>query len=175
MGEWLIFLQPRRRHAHTVRALVIVSAFALSGCTSEPELVFVPVAPPEVEVSVRASAVEVSVGEPIVLHAQRRYRAQWKQVKRRSLPLEQCWMALPPPAMESEVADNLTWQVSKPSVARFNTGLRADRTREVVFSEPGAFVLQATSAVWCGAPSGVQANALAVNVRPPGSAPAGGK
>jgi hypothetical protein len=135
--------------------------------------VFVPLAPPEVDVSARASALEVSVGEPLVLHAERRYKAQWQQVKRRSLAPEQCWMARPPPEFEAEVADNLHWQVSVPSVARFNTDLRTNRTREVVFSEPGTFVLQATSSVWCGAPTGVRANALTVKVRAASSAPAG--
>lgn len=148
---------------------------ALSGCSSEPELVYVPVAPPEVELSVRASAVEVPVGELVVLHAQRRYKARWQQVRRKSLLPEQCWVALPPPEFEAEVADNLHWKASAQSVARFNTELRPDRTRTVVFSEAGTFTLQATSAVSCGAPNGVHANALTISVRKAGAAPAGAK
>lgn len=147
----------------------------MSACDNEPELVYVPVAVPEVELSVRASVAEVAVGEPVVLHAQRRYKAHWRQVRRSSLPPEQCWVAQPPPEREAEVADNLSWKVSVPSAARFNTDLRRDRTREVVFSQAGAFVLQATSAVWCGVPTGTQGNALAIMVRQPGSVPAGKK
>lgn len=143
----------------------LIATLVLSACSGEPELVFVPVSPPRIALSVSASAVDVVVGEKVVLKAERRYHAEWKQVHRKSLAPEQCWVVRPPPDVEPEVADNLSWQASVPTAARFNTSLRPDRAREVVFSEPGEFVLSSISAVWCGPPAGVRAADLTIRVR----------
>lgn len=148
-----------------MRLQAIVAALSLSACSGEGDLVFVPIATPQVELSVSASPVEVSVGEAVVLRATRRYRAEWRRVSRGSLAPDQCWLHRAPPEWEPEVADNLSWQASVPSAAKFNTSPRPDRAREVVFSEPGEYVLRASSAVWCGPPAGVRAKDLVVRVR----------
>lgn len=150
----------------SVRLQPVVLALLLCACSGDSDLVYVPVAPPQVELSVSASSVEVAVGDVVVLRAQRRYRAEWKQVSRRSLAQDQCWLPRPPPDVEPEVADNLTWQASEPAAARFNTSPRPDRAREVVFSEPGEYVLRSRSVVWCGPPAGVRASDLVIRVRP---------
>ena len=58
-------------------------------------------------------------------------------------------MRTPPSDHEEEVSDNLRW-IARPSKgARFNVKPRADHTREVIFEEPGIFVLESSSKVWC--------------------------
>lgn len=126
-------------------------------------MVYVPASSVEVELFVRASATEVTVGVPVVLHAERRYRAQWKQVERTSLRDGQCWVGRPPPDREPEVADNLEWQASPKESARFNTVYRQDRTREVVFAKAGTYVLSGLSVVYCG--DSVRAKPITITVR----------
>ena len=143
-------------------ALLLAGA---SACQDEPRLVYVPVSPPQVELLVSASATEVAVDVPVVLRAERRYRGAWQQVERASLRDGQCWLGRPPPEREPEVADNLHWQASPDGSARFNVAYRSDRTREVVFSKPGSFILRATSAVYCG--DDATARPIAINVAAP--------
>jgi hypothetical protein len=102
-----------------------------------------------VQIVVWSWASEASVGEPVVLHGRRIYRGEWTQVARSSLKPEQCWLRRPPPAEEAGVADNLHWQVHPAGRWRFNAGLRTDHTREIVFDQPGRFMLESSSAVWC--------------------------
>ena len=143
----------------------LAAALLASACQQESRWVYVPVVPPEVELAVQPSASSAAVGEAVLLHGQRRYRGTWKQVEKASISPEQCWLARPPPEREPEVADNLHWQAVPGSGARFNTGLRSDRAREVVFSEPGTYVLHATSAVWCGPAGGVQAKPFSITIQ----------
>jgi hypothetical protein len=147
-----------------VRAwLPLLAALSSAACQDEPRLVYVPASPVEVELLVSASATEVKAGAPVVLHAERYYRAQWKQVDKSSLPERQCWVGRPPPDHEPEVADNLDWKSSPGEPARFNTIYRQDRSREVVFSKAGSYVLNATSVVYCGDP--VRAKPITITVR----------
>jgi hypothetical protein len=128
---------------------ILTFVVVLSACQGEPGLVYVPSTEPEVELVVRASATEVSVGEPVVLYAERRTGGEWKQVERRELADGQRWLSRPPPTQEPEVAGNLRWEVLPPASARFNTAFRADHTREVVFLEAGTFILESSSIIWC--------------------------
>ncbi len=107
---------------------ILTFVVVLSACQGEPRLVYVPSTEPEVELVVRASATEVSVGEPVVLYAKRRTGGEWKQVERKELANEQRWLSRPPPTQEPEVAGNLRWEVFPPASARFNTAFRADHT-----------------------------------------------
>jgi hypothetical protein len=141
----------------------VATALLVSACQQEPRSVYVPQVPPEVQVSVHAT-ITAKVGESVLLHGQRSYRGAWTQVDRASLSPEHCWVTSPPPEHEPEVADNLHWEVTPFSTARFNIGLRPDRAREVVFSQPGTYVLQATSAVWCGPAKGVRSNSITITV-----------
>lgn len=145
-------------------ALQVSTLLVCVGCQEEPTFVYVPLAPPQVEVNVSVSATNVTVGQPVVLFAQRQSRGEWNRVARQSLPKEQCWVARPPLDREAAVADNLHWEVSPSGAATFNLGMRPDRTREVVFSKAGTYVLQASSAIWCGAPEGARANPVTVTV-----------
>jgi len=139
-------------HANVINSegiLLLTVVAVLSACQDEPRLVYVPSTEPEVDLLVRASATEVSVGEPVVLFAERQNRGEWKPVERRKLPNEQCWLRRPPPTQEKEVADNLRWEALPPKGVRFNATLRADHTREVVFLETGTVTLESSSAIWC--------------------------
>jgi hypothetical protein len=126
-------------------------AAALStACESEPREVFVPASGQSASLTVRASVTEAGVGEPVVLHAARRSSGSWRLVEKASLAQDACWMAVRPPAEEPEVADNVLWEASPSTPARFNMGMREDHTREVVFQAPGTYTLTPTSHVWCG-------------------------
>ena len=100
-----------------------------------------------------------------MLHAERYYRAEWQPVERASLSEGQCWVGRPPPQREAEVADNLEWQSSPEEPARFNVVYREDRTREVVFSKAGTYVLTATSVVYCASPDRVRGKPVTITVR----------
>lgn len=128
---------------------VLVSILGLPACDSDPQEVYVPVTEPEVEIVVSASATEVSVGEPVVLFAVRRNLGMWKQIKRKELAREQCWLRRPPPEYEKEVSDNLRWEALPSKGAHFNTNIRSDHTREVLFVEPGMFILESRSRIPC--------------------------
>lgn len=149
--------------ARWASALALAVGLAGSGCESTPEVVYVPETAPEVSLTISAEATEVEAGRPLVLHATRSTRGRWRQVHRADLPPDACWMAEPPPAEEAEVAANLQWRATPPA-ATFNVDLRQDHTRAVTFAGAGAVVLEATSAVWCGAP--VTAAPLTIVVRP---------
>lgn len=131
------------------RIFALVSLLGLSACDVDPREVYVPLTEPEVELTVRASAVEVSVGEPVVLYAERWNLGEWKLVEKSGLTSEQCWLRRPPENHEKEVSDNLHWEVLPSKGARFNTNARADHTRKVVFEEPGTFILESSSKIWC--------------------------
>ena len=131
------------------RIFLLACVIGLMACDTDPRVVFVPITEPQVELYVRASSVEVSVDEPVVLYAERWNRGEWKLVERKKLTHEQCWLRRPPPIQEKEVADNLRWEAFPSKGARFNTTFRADHTREVVFREPGTYILESSSQIWC--------------------------
>lgn len=155
----------RRAASGFARCAWPVLIVSLAACRPEPVWVFVPVTEPDVYLDVRASVREVVVGEPVVLHAQRRYRGEWRRVPRDGLAADQCGLELPPPDVENEVADNLYWQAADNAAAVFNIDFRADRTRTVVFHQPGVHALQARSAVWCGAGRSQAATPILITVR----------
>lgn len=144
-------------------ALTLGALLAVAACDAAPEFVYVPETTPEVTVRISAEAAEVEAGRPLVLHATRSTRGRWRQVRHAELPPEACWTAVPPPAEEPEVADNLRWTATPPA-AKFNVDLREDHTRAVTFAAAGTVVLEASSAVWCGPP--VTAAPLTITVRP---------
>jgi hypothetical protein len=145
-------------------AFLLPAALLLAACQDEPRLVYVPATEPAVELLVSASATVVSVGEPVILRAERKTRGEWKQVEKSSLGSAQCWMGRPPPAREPEVSDNLRWDALPAGRDRFNTVYREDRTREVVFLEAGTYTLESTSAVWCS-PSKASGKPIRIVVR----------
>ena len=143
---------PQNRMNH--RGICVLSiAATLVACQGEPRLVYVPLTETKVELLVRASATEVSVGEPVILRAERWTHGEWKQVEKSSLTPDQCWLGRPPPTQEAEVSDNVHWEAIPAGRARFNTAYRVDRTREVVFLEAGTFTLESSSAIWCSSKS----------------------
>lgn len=150
-------------HLEARWACALAVALGLVGCESIPEVVYVPETAPEVSLTISAEATTVEAGRPLVLHATRSTRGRWRLARFADLPPDACWMAELPPSEEAEVADNLQWTARTP-LATFNVDLRQDRTRAVTFAGAGTVVLEATSAVWCGAP--VTAAPLTIVVRP---------
>lgn len=135
-------------HRWGVAALLAV----LAACSRQPERVFVPGQPFRHVVEVNTSqglAADVRVGEWLTLHG-RRETGPWVEVDRTSLGPDRCWVAPPPAEEEPEVADSLTWSTKPEGKGEFNLGILEDHTRRVRFSEPGRYVLSATSATWCG-------------------------
>jgi hypothetical protein len=147
-----------------ILSVLLPATLLTPACGSEPARVHVPDGPTAVRLVIAASATETTVGQPVVLHAERFDAGRWKEVDRAALPDGRCWLVRPPPAHEAEVADNVRWQVTPPGAARFNTAIRPDHTREVTFTRPGRYVVEATTAVWCGPATG--APPLAIEVRP---------
>lgn len=150
--------------AQQMRAAWVGMTVVLAACTSEPERVFVPGGSFEHQVEVSTSqgaAATVHVGEDLVLHA-RRLSGPWKEVARKDLAQDACWVGGPPERVEREVADNIQWIVSPEGQATFNLDLREDHTRTVRFSEAGRYELRAVSKIWCSPP--VTSNGLTVSV-----------
>ncbi len=156
-------IRQRVRDRWPTRACVAV-LLLISGCDREPEFVYVLEAPQTVALSVSASAMKVTAGEPVVLHASRRTSGTWKRIANKERKPDQCWMVRPPPEAEDEVADNLHWETSPAEAARFNTDFRADHTRSVTFASPGTFTLASSSAVWCELGRSVAASPLQIEV-----------
>lgn len=146
-------------------AFALVAVLVLSACDRAPREVYVPVSEPEVELRVRASALEVSVGEPVVLYAERWNRGDWKRIERRELDDGQCWLRRPPAHHEEEVADNLRWEAIPSRGVRFNTNDRSDHARSVVFEEPGRYLLRSSSGIWCSLESVANGKPLEILVR----------
>lgn len=131
--------------------LLLAIVTCVPACQPVSPYVYIPVSPPEVTLHAHASESEVATGIPGVLHGERRYRARWRRVARKTLATGRCWVARPPPAREREVADNLQWRAVPMGSARFNAGMRYDHARTVTFARAGTYVLYATTPVWCGA------------------------
>jgi hypothetical protein len=89
----------------------------------------------------------LAVGAPLILRA-RRTSGPWVEAPLSSVG-SSCWWGAPPPPVEPEVADNIRWISSPEAPARFNVDPRADGTREVRFSEPGTYVLEARGTLTC--------------------------
>ncbi len=61
----------------------------------------------------------VRVSQAAVLHAKRE-SGPWVAADRDSLTADSCWLTSPPPPLEPEVADNVTWHVEPPGSAIFD-------------------------------------------------------
>jgi hypothetical protein len=148
-----------------MRILLIAPVLLLAACTSQPERVFVPGTPFRHAVDVRTpqgTSAEVRLGEWVTLQA-RRETGPWKNVDRKSLGRDGCWVAPAPPPAEAEVAANLSWTTDPPD-GEFDDGLAPDHTRRVRFTKPGRYRLTATSSTPCSPK--VHSNELIVIVRP---------
>jgi hypothetical protein len=132
----------------TIAALV--AGLLVTGCSGESGPAFIAGQgyAETIEISTHLGPTPVlTVGAPLVLHA-RRTSGPWVQADLTTVS-SSCWWAAPPPSVEPEVADNIRWISSPEAPARFNLDLRPDRTREVRFSEPGTYVLEARSTLTC--------------------------
>ena len=157
----------RRQHRQNrLGPFALMLVVALFGCGGDDDaVVYIPGATFREELHIgadRGPVIRAQVGEPVVLSAQRR-SGPWRAVRASEVEEEACSLASPPVELEVEVADNITWTVIPEGVATFNTGIREDRTRVVVFDVPGSYRLTAQSASWCGEPFG--GDTLEVEIR----------
>jgi hypothetical protein len=129
----------------------VIAGLFVAACSAEsgPAFVAGPGYVETIEISTdRGSAPTLTVGAPLILRA-RRTSGPWVAADPDTVG-SSCWWGVPPPPVEPEVADNIRWVSSPDAPARFNLAVRADRTREVRFSEPGTYVLEARSTLTCG-------------------------
>lgn len=135
-----------------------------SGCKQRQPLVYVLESPQEVTLTASVSATKVKPGETVVLHAERRATGKWKQIPRDQLTPGQCWLYRPPPQLESEVADNVEWEVIPDRGVQFDPTFRMDHTRVAQMVVPGKYQLTAYSAVTCEKDRVVQGPTIEIEV-----------
>lgn len=128
---------------------------AVAGCAGPgPDVVWVPDEgfATSVRIAVDLPAGGARVGEPLVLHAERR-SGPWREASAASLPEGACRVVGPPPELEPEVQANVHWLVEPAGAAVFNLPQAKDlHLRTVSFRAPGTYRLRARSHAWCGEP-----------------------
>lgn len=146
-----------------LRQLYIASLSLLLVACSEPppEFCFVPAEDYKISVEI-AVPQEAVIGEWIALRAQRR-SGPWKRVKYAEIIPGATWFTRPPPAYESEVADNLTWLTEPPGVAHFDIP-KAPLTheRKAMFSRQGTYRIWGSNSY----PTKAESNVVTITVRP---------
>lgn len=156
-----------RIRLHALLCAICAIAPLVSACGRDASVVYVPGGSFEEELFLttsRGQAPRVRVGEPLVLHAQRR-SGPWFPVPQRDVEEGQCSLTTLPPQLEPEVAASVRWIVVPEGHATFDVGLREDGTREVRFDAPGLYLLTAESGSWCREP--FYGDTLRVEVRSP--------
>jgi hypothetical protein len=137
------------------RVALSTLALFVAGCAGPgPDVVWVPDEgfATTVRIAVDLPAGGARVGEPLVLHAERR-SGPWSGVSADSLSEGACRVAGPPPELEPEVQANVHWLVEPAGGAVFNLPQAADiHLRTVMFTAPGVYRLRARSHAWCGEP-----------------------
>ena len=135
------------------------------GCTEETAAeVYVPGDRFEQRVIASSEALETTVGEWVTLHA-RRATGPWQRVQAASLGPDACWLQQPPPPVEREVSNNVTWIVEPTGSAEFDLPkIPQLQPRRVRFARPGTYRLTARSAGWCREP--FESNIVTVVVHP---------
>lgn len=138
----LLFAPPLRCRAVPLSLLTILA------CTDPvPATVYVPARDYQQSLSIGFdgdSSGGIRAGQWVVLHA-RRATGPWNAVPRAQANLTDCWWRRPPPPVESEVANNVTWHVLPSDSALFNlpSGPEAERRLRLVRS--GHYLLWAAS------------------------------
>lgn len=133
---------------------VLTIALGASGCRDAPSTVYVRAPSYEEGLHLMTSHGKIArsrVGEPVVLHAQRR-SGPWFAVPESDLEPGQCSVSILPPQLEAEVAGEVRWLVEPEGHASFNTDLRTDGSRTVTFDAPGVYTMTAESSASCGDP-----------------------
>jgi hypothetical protein len=134
------------------RSLLLVLGFPLAfawGCKQQAPLVYVLESSQEVTLNVSASAARVPRGETVILHAERRSVGKWKQIPRDQLTPGQCWVYRPPPELESEVADNVEWEIIPDRGIQLDPTFRMDHSRAAQVIVPGKYTVTAYTPVAC--------------------------
>lgn len=143
--------------------MLLIAPAILVGCRGDETVVYVP-GPGFVESlylsAARRMPARVEVGEPLVLHAQTR-SGPWVASTAREVEEGQCATPTPPPEMEVEAADRVTWLVTPHGHASLAPA--DDRgAMEVRFDSAGTYHLSAESPSPCGDP--VRGRTLVIEV-----------
>ena len=120
---------------------------------------------PEVRVVVTVDGpARAQVGRWYLLSASRQSHGAWARRRLVELPEETPWLSQPPPALEAEVAANLTWHTEPKGVAKFDCcdlSMATSAQRKVMFTQAGKIRLWATSA----APLDARSNTIEIDVQ----------
>jgi hypothetical protein len=148
-------------------ALVLVLGATLAfawGCKQQVPLVYVVDSPQEVTLTASSSAARVPRGETFVLHAERRSVGKWKQIPRDQLTPGQCWLYVPPPELEPEVADKVEWEIIPDRGIQLDPTFRLDHTRVALAIVPGKYKLTVYSPITCEKDRVVQGPTIEIEV-----------
>lgn len=143
----------------------LCAALALaSGCKQQQPLVYVLASEQKVSLKASVSATKVQQGEQVVLRVERHAVGQWKQIPRDQLTPGQCWLYVPPPEVEAEVADKIEWEVIPDRGVQFDPVFRMDHTRIAVMAVKGTYRLTPYSSVVCEKDRVVQGKTILIEV-----------
>lgn len=135
-------------------ASLLLAPVLLAGCRGDDTVVYVP-GPSFIEslhlTTSRRARARVQLGEPLVLHAQRR-SGPWLATTAGEVEEGQCTSPTPPPELEIEVADRVTWLVSPQGHASLAPADEGRGAMEVRFDSVGTYHLSAESPSLCGEP-----------------------
>ncbi|HEY7642614.1 MAG TPA: hypothetical protein VH814_22965 [Steroidobacteraceae bacterium] len=145
--------------------LFLSAGLALAaGCSGKAPMVYVLASEQEVSLHPSVSAAKVQKGEQIVLRVQRRAVGQWKQIPRDQLTPGQCWLYVPPPELEPEVADKVEWEIIPDRGVQLDPTFRMDHTRIAVPVFAGTYKLTPYSPVTCEKDRVVQGPTIEIEV-----------
>lgn len=144
--------------------MLLLAPAVLAGCRGDDTVVYVP-GPGFTEslhlTTARRARARVTLGEPLVLHAQRR-SGPWVATPSGDVEEGQCTSSTPPPELEIEVADRVTWLVSPQGHASLAPAEEGRGAMEVRFDSVGTYHLSAESPSPCGEP--IRGRTLVVEV-----------
>jgi hypothetical protein len=135
-----------------------------AGCKGQQPLVYVLASKQEVSLHASASPTKVQKGEQIVLHVRRRSVGQWKQIPRDQLTPGQCWLYVPPPEVEAEMADKVEWEIIPDRGLQLDPTFQMDHTRIAVAAFSGTYKLTPYSSVTCEKDRVVQGATIEIEV-----------
>jgi hypothetical protein len=142
--------------------LMTAQLVVIAGCEQRAPMVYVLESPQSIELTASASPLSVRQGETVVLRVERRTSGKWKQIPRDELKAGQCWVYRPP--AESEVADNVQWEVVPEDAVQFNAEYRMDHTKAATMMAKGTITLTPRSAVKCEADRVVEGPPIQIEV-----------
>jgi hypothetical protein len=147
--------------------LLSITLAAVSACGKQgSKMVYVLEEPQTVTLVASAAPQSVPRGEAVVLHAERKSIAKWKQVPMDQVKPGQCWVYQPPESFEREVADSIEWEVEPNGSVLFRPEYRMDHARVITTDRRGKIKLIPKTTVKCEADRVVEGEPIQIDVTP---------